>query len=473
MCGKKLQKRNLTQLIETATVITSTINISSSSTVPLDNHDSSSNWSKSVKPQLSTISQTGPIKLSRRDYLLISVFAYINIITGAAYCVLSPFFPKEAESKGLSPSTYGFLFSIQEVIAFILCPVYGKFLPKLGFRLTILTGIFVGSTGIILFGALKWAPNGTLFTTFCALIRSFGSIGLAAVSATCYAAIPVYYPNHISQVFGLIEMCYGVGMIVGPLLGGFLYEVGGFDLPFFVCGALLSLTFPVLFVLFPRKAKLTRNEKSAGIFKVLSNWRITLQILITIVLCIVFGFNQSMLEPHIRSFANLRSSAVGSIFLLSGLFYGIFTWIVGLFMSRYKDVTFMNIVGSSLIILGFILVGPIYPLPIKPSIVLVVFSQIVYGMGLAFCFVSNFTQAMREKDLSDLKDDVGAGSMISSLFVSAYALGTALGPIIGGYLVEHFDFPKACFGIVLLTIIINFSLFIPSVVDYNLHHVIP
>lgn len=95
MCGKKLQKRNLTQLIETATVITSTINISSSSTVPLDNHDSSSNWSKSVKPQLSTISQTGPIKLSRRDYLLISVFAYINIITGAAYCVLSPFFPKE------------------------------------------------------------------------------------------------------------------------------------------------------------------------------------------------------------------------------------------------------------------------------------------------------------------------------------------------------------------------------------------
>lgn len=73
---------------------------------------------------------------------------------------------------------------------------------------------------------------------------------------------------------------------------------------------------------------------------------------------------------------------------------------------------------------------------------------------------------------------------------------TALGPIIGGYLVEHFDFPKACFGIVLLTIIIvstlhygfgfgylmkfwilsqvlkNFSLFI-SVVDYNLHHVIP
>ena len=91
MCGKKLQSRNLIQVIETAT---STINTSSSSPVP-QYYDSSNHWEESVGPQLTTISKIGPIKLSHRDYLLISIIAYINIITGAAYCVLSPFFPKE------------------------------------------------------------------------------------------------------------------------------------------------------------------------------------------------------------------------------------------------------------------------------------------------------------------------------------------------------------------------------------------
>lgn len=441
MCGIKLQK-NLT-LVTESTVATRQSTFG---------QGSSDNWTKSSDSQLPAITQLSPIKLTTRDFILIATLAFINTITGAAYCVLAPFFSKEAEAKGLSPSVYGILFSIQEVIAFILCPIYGKFLPKLGFRATILTGTFVGSAGICLFGVLKWVSDGSTFTTFCALIRSFGSVGLAAVSAACYGAIPVYYPNHISQIFGLVEMCYGIGMIIGPLLGGWLYEVGGFDLPFFVCGALLFLTFPILFGIFPKVAKITKNDKSAGLIKVLSNFRITLQILITVSLCIVFGFNQSMLEPHIRSFAKLRTTAVGLIFLLSGLFYGVFTWIVGLIVPKFKDLTFMSIIGNVAMVVAFIIVGPIYPLPIKPSITLVVLSQIFYGMGMAVCFVANFTQAMREKDLSDLKSDVGAGSIISSLFVSAYALGTALGPIIGGYLVEHFNFPEACVFIVLLSV---------------------
>ena len=32
------------------------------------------------------------------------------------------------------------------------------------------------------------------------------------------------------------EACFGVGTMFGPSVGGFLYEVGGFSLPFWVSG---------------------------------------------------------------------------------------------------------------------------------------------------------------------------------------------------------------------------------------------
>lgn len=38
-----------------------------------------------------------PAKLTRKDYIIIATFAYVNIIIGCAYSCLAPFFPKEVK----------------------------------------------------------------------------------------------------------------------------------------------------------------------------------------------------------------------------------------------------------------------------------------------------------------------------------------------------------------------------------------
>ena len=38
---------------------------------------------------------------------------------------------------------------------------------------------------------------------------------------------------------GFYEISTGLGMIIGPLLGGWLYDVGGFGLPFWVVGTIM------------------------------------------------------------------------------------------------------------------------------------------------------------------------------------------------------------------------------------------
>ncbi|XP_015787967.1 MFS-type transporter SLC18B1 [Tetranychus urticae] len=389
-----------------------------------------------------------PAKLTRKDYIIIATFAYVNIIIGCAYSCLAPFFPKEAESKGLTPSVYGFLISIQELVTFILSPIVGILLPKLGIRLIMLVGSIMGTIGVIFFGALVWAPYGTPFAVSCGLVRGFGSIGMAGIFACMFAAIPTFFPEHISQVFGLLEMCASVGMIIGPLAGGFLYEYGGFGLPFFVAGGLLALSFPLIFFICPEMKDSTKTENKAGILSILSNFRITVNIIVSLIVCVVFGFIQVSLEPHLRSFADLRSSTVGAIFLVVGLFYGVSTWLVGLVLPKIKDATFMSIIGLAFVIIAYLFIGPMYPIPIKPSVTLVVICQMFIGIGTSFCFVSTFTQGMREKDLTSLKDDPDVSGLMSSLFVSVFALGSGLGPIIGGQLVEHFSFQKSCIFIV-------------------------
>uniref|UniRef100_T1KKN5 Major facilitator superfamily (MFS) profile domain-containing protein n=1 Tax=Tetranychus urticae TaxID=32264 RepID=T1KKN5_TETUR len=82
------------------------------------------------------------------------------------------------------------------------------------------------SMNTLIFRALVWAPYGTPFAVLCGLVRIFGSIEMAALYSCVFAAVPTFFADHISQMFGLLEMCFSVGTIIGPLAGGFLHEVG-------------------------------------------------------------------------------------------------------------------------------------------------------------------------------------------------------------------------------------------------------
>uniref|UniRef100_T1KKP1 Major facilitator superfamily (MFS) profile domain-containing protein n=1 Tax=Tetranychus urticae TaxID=32264 RepID=T1KKP1_TETUR len=337
-------------------------------------------------------------KLDKKDYAIMATFAYVNMIIGTAFSSLAPFFPKEAESKGLTPSVYGFLISIQEIVTFVLAPIIGILLPKLGIRLIMLVGSVMGTIGVTCFGALVWAPYGTPFAVSCGLVRLFGSIGMANLYVCIFAAVPIFFPDHISQAFGLLEMCFSVGMIVGPLAGGFLYEFGGFGPPFYVIGGLLALSFPLILFICPEMKGSIKTENKAGILRILSDFRITVNLIGSFIFCLVAGFMQVSLEPHIRSFADLRSSTVGAIFLIYGLFYGVSTWLVGLILPKIKDATIINIIGLVFVIIAYLFIGPMYPIPIKPSVTLVVICQMFFGTGFAIGYVATFTQAMREKE---------------------------------------------------------------------------
>jgi len=114
-----------------------------------------------------------------------------------------------------------------------------------------------------------------------------------------------------------METLYGVGLICGPMVGGFLYEIGGFSLPFIVVGGLLFSSAIVTHFILPKTRKVKGiSEGPAGtdgnrvtssgfnIFKVLRIPSIALAAFSIFTASASLGYLNATLEPHIRQVTN-------------------------------------------------------------------------------------------------------------------------------------------------------------------------
>ncbi|RUS91629.1 hypothetical protein EGW08_000602, partial [Elysia chlorotica] len=136
----------------------------------------------------------------------------------------------------------GIVFSSYEFVNFMMTPVFGNFVSEIGPKFMYAAGISVAGSCSVLFGFLDQGPGGLTFIAMSLLVRIVEALGMSAFSTSSFAIISAEFPNHISSVFSLLETFIGMGLLVGPTIGGSLYELGGFGLPFWVTGVLIMST---------------------------------------------------------------------------------------------------------------------------------------------------------------------------------------------------------------------------------------
>lgn len=91
--------------------------------------------------------------------------------------------------------------------------------------------------------------------------------------------------------------------MIGPALSGALYEVGGYNLPYVVNSVLCLLSIiPVYFLVHNDvKAKSKEeNEKPTTFLQLFSIPGIVVNILLSTVTCLCFGFTNSTLDHYLR-----------------------------------------------------------------------------------------------------------------------------------------------------------------------------
>jgi len=380
---------------------------------------------------------------SSRQWFIFILSSTSLLLSGMVYSLQAPFYPAEAEKHHLSPSQYGFVFGTFELASFIVSPLCGRFMNVLGPKFMALSGLLMTGSSTVIFGFLDKLQEGVGFLVYCLLCRVIEAIGQSATTTAIMSVIAHEFHDKTGTVISWTETFYGVGMMIGPSVGGALFELGGYVLPFIVVGVCLLLNFPFAMAVLPsddelRKSATGRNQ-DITLTRVLCIPLIWVGLVTNAAGAISAGFLQATLEPHLRIFS-LSWSMVGFIFLLNGMGYAASNPIWGKLCDMgFPAVTSMCL-GILMTIFSFSLIGPLPFLPIEPNLAMVVIGLIITGFSIGAEFVPSYIHMNEVLLAAGLPDSVATHGIVSGLWLSSLTLGGFVGPTLGGFLKDHFGF---------------------------------
>lgn len=141
----------------------------------------------------------------------------------------------------------GVMLTVYSLMMFVCSPILGSLSDKIG-RRTVLLISLLGMAIDYFF--LSFAHTITLL--FIGRIIA-GLCGASITTASAYIA-DVSTPEKRSQNFGLIGAAFGLGFIIGPVIGGIFGEIGT-RVPFMVAGGLSLLNFLYGYFILPESLK--------------------------------------------------------------------------------------------------------------------------------------------------------------------------------------------------------------------------
>ncbi len=184
-------------------------------------------------------------------------FIFITLIIDiTGWGIIIPVAPKLIEELiggdiSLASKYGGYLVLMYASMQFIFASVMGGLSDKFGRRPIILASL-IGFSINFLIQAI--APN--IFWLFVGRIFS-GITGASITTATAYIA-DVSTEKDRAKNFGLIGVAFGLGFIIGPVLGGFLGHYGA-RVPFYAASALCLVNFVFGYFLLPES--LDKNHR--------------------------------------------------------------------------------------------------------------------------------------------------------------------------------------------------------------------
>lgn len=205
------------------------------------------------------------------NFILVTVL--IDVI---GFGVIIPVLPKLlAEMNNVSlneASTYGgYLLAAFAVAQFIFSPIMGNLSDRYGRRPVLLLSLFGFAVDYLI---LAFAPT-YLWLMIGRIIA--GVCGASFTTASAYIA-DVSTEENRAQNFGMIGAAFGLGFIIGPLLGGVFGEIG-VRVPFYVAAGLSFLNFLYGYFILPeslapdkRRAFDWRRANPVGTLKQLFNY---------------------------------------------------------------------------------------------------------------------------------------------------------------------------------------------------------
>ncbi|HIG25010.1 MAG TPA: MFS transporter [Acidimicrobiia bacterium] len=330
--------------------------------------------------------------------------------------IIIPVLPLYAEDFGASPLLAAALLAAFSAAQMVAAPLWGRLSDRIG-RKPVLIAALIGSA----LGSLVTGLAGVLWVLFAGRLLDGASGSSYAVGQAAVADMAE--PQDRPRLLGLLAAAFGVGFVVGPLLGSFA-ALGGRQLPFFIASGLAAVNALVALVRLPNQKPVATAKSSQKFFSGLkdSAGQVRRLALLALIAMVAFaGFEATFALFLERRFPQLDDPSVYGLFALIGLgLVLVQTRVVGPVNARMDSFSVLRLalglmaMGMALLAMGGAWVG------LTLALVALVLGQGLFNPSLSAATVTAVGQTRR-----------GAALGVQQ---SAGALGRVAGPLLAGVL---------------------------------------
>jgi multidrug resistance protein len=337
-----------------------------------------------------------------------------------AYSIAIPVLPDLSRRLGASPTMIGLLFGSFGVTLLTVSMPMGALSDRVGRKGPMVGGLIALAASTALF-----AYAGRLPLLFAARLVQGAADAITWVVGFALIA-DLYGPDERGRVTGIVMSGTNFAVIIGPTIGGWLYEVGGTTLPFLAV-AVLALAVAGLFVwIDPPHQRAAREAVPA---RALLRTRAVLACALAV---IAVSATITMLEPVLSlhlSGLGIRPGGIGTVFGVGAVVSSIMHPVFGRFADRWGARRMTS-----------------YGLMMMALTVLVLSHTWSYGSAIAFFSLSVIGTALVITPsltyMSEATSQAGIGSfgVAYGIYNMAWGAGLLSGPSIGGFLFERLGF---------------------------------
>jgi len=356
----------------------------------------------------------------RSPLAIIFITILIDLI---GFGIVIPILPLYADHFGASATTVGFLLAVYSAMQFVFSPLLGKLSDRIGRRPVLLLSILGTSLGFLIMGLAN-----ALWLLFLARILD-GVTGGNISTAAAYIA-DVTPPEERSRGMGLIGAAFGIGLIIGPAVGGLMSRIS-MAAPFLFAAALAAANAVALFFLLPESLKEEHRDQArrTSILQMVNEsagWQLQGVLLTAFFATLSF----SMLTATLALFTNKNADFLydathnGYLFAYMGLIGAtIQGGLMGRLSRAFGDKT-LAVAGALLTAAGLFL------LPVSPNLSLLALACTAIGMGNSLLTPTLNALASKAVDATSQGSVLGVMSSVGSL-------ARILGPPFGGWLLSR------------------------------------
>jgi DHA1 family solute carrier family 18 vesicular amine transporter 1/2 len=354
-----------------------------------------------------------------------SIVASLALFTDALlYGVAVPVLPLLADERGAPASLVGVLFGAYALALLAVTPLAGRWLDRRGPRMVMLVGL-LGLAGATLLFVVVDAPG------LLVVARVLQGLAAGVTWTASLALIAATHPAEArGQAMGAAMSAVGVGVLLGPPIGGALADWLGPHAPFVAVAALALVDAAARWRLLPAGTG-ERTSADAGE----PMWRrpdvVTVALLVALAAGLI-AFLEPILPLHARAELGAGRSAIGLMFGAGALAAVAGPAVVGRLLARARPPTLTR-AGAVLCGLGFVLVGAARSAAIAAA------GLAVVGFGAAFILTPALVVMA---GIAEERHPPAYGS-VYAMYNVAYAGGLAAAPLAAGLLDDAGGFVAA------------------------------